>query len=65
MSEKDTVLESLLETAKSKKIDLPDKFLKQIYNIEKEHQYRDKSDRGIAYREIKNAVDKYITSTKT
>ena len=61
----DTVLESLLETAKSKKIDLPEDFLKQIYNIEKEHQFRAKGDRGIAYRQIQNAVDKYITSTKT
>ena len=64
MPDNDKVLESFLETAKLKKIDLPDKFLKKIYNIEKEYRYRDDNDRGIAFKEIKNAIEEYIANTQ-
>ena len=64
MPDNDKVLESFLETAKLKKLDLPDKFLKKIYNIEKEYRYRDDNDRGIAFKEIKNAIEEYIANTQ-
>ena len=64
MPDNDKVLESFLETAKLKKLDLPDKFLKKIYNIEKKYRYRDDNDRGIAFKEIKNAIEEYIANTQ-
>jgi hypothetical protein len=61
MVENDIVLKAFLETAKSKGIDLPEDLLISIYNIEKEHQFTDKSDRGIPYREIEKTVQGYIS----
>ncbi len=62
MSSDDIVLKSFLETAKIKGINLPEDLLVKIYNIEKEHQFTDKSDRGIPYREIEKVVQQHINS---
>lgn len=62
MSSNDIVLKSFLETAKIKGINLPEDLLVKIYNIEKEHQFTDKSDRGVPYREVEKVVQQYIDS---
>jgi len=58
----DIVLKSFLETAKVKGVNLPEDLLVKIYSIEKEHQFTDKSDRGVPYREIEKVVQQYISS---
>jgi hypothetical protein len=62
MSSDDIVLKSFLETAKIKGVNLPEDLLVKIYNIEKEHQFTDKSDRGVPYREIEKVVQQHINS---
>ena len=58
----DKALEAFLNTAKKNELDLPEELLTSLYEIEKKHQYRDKSDRGIVTKEIQSLVDDYFSS---
>jgi len=60
----DKALEAFLNTAKINNLDLPEELLTGLYEIEKKHQYRDKSDRGVVTKEIQNLVDDYFSSSK-
>jgi hypothetical protein len=62
MSSDDIVLKSFLETARIKGVNLPEDLLVKIYKIEKEHQFTDKSDRGVVNREIEKVVQQHISS---
>ena len=61
----DKALEAFLNTAKKNELDLPEELLTDLYNIEKNHQYRDKSERGIVTKDIEKLVDEYFSSAKS
>ena len=56
----DKALEAFLISAESKNIDLSKEFLTSLYNIEKDNQYRDKSERGSVTKEIQKLVDQHF-----
>jgi hypothetical protein len=58
---KDKALEAFLISAKSKEIDLSEEFLINLYEIEKNNQYRDKADRGSVTKDIQRLVDQHFS----
>lgn len=58
----DKALEAFINTARESSSEIPENILLEIYQIEKNYQYRDELDRGIAVREIEKILDKYIGS---
>jgi hypothetical protein len=58
----DKALEAFIQTARESSSEIPEDVLLEIYQIEKNYQYRDELDRGVAIREIEKVLDKYIGS---
>jgi hypothetical protein len=58
----DKALEAFIQTAQDSSSKIPENILLEIYQIEKNYQYTDESDRGVAVREIEKILDKYIGS---
>jgi len=58
----DKALEAFIQTAQESSSEIPENVLLEIYQIEKNYQYSDESDRGVAIREIEKVLDKYIGS---
>jgi hypothetical protein len=59
----DQALKAFLNSAISKNIDLSKEFLTNLYNIEKDNQYRDKTDRGSVTKDIQKLVDQHFADS--
>ena len=56
----DKALDAFLTTANTKKTELPEELLVKIFEIEKNNQYRDGSERGSVVRQIQKVVDQHF-----
>ncbi len=62
MSDTDMALEAFMAAASNHAPDLPESLLLKIYQIQKNHQFDDDSDRSIPTREMERLVEEYLNS---
>ena len=60
MNNQDIGLNAFLNTAKSTAEDLPEEFLKQIYEIQKKYIYDHEHNQEISMKETEKLVEEYV-----
>lgn len=60
MGDVDMALEAFLAAASNHAPDLPESLLTQIYQLQKNHQFEDGTDRSVSIREMERLVEGYL-----